>query len=71
MLDRIGDVLGEQRQRAFHIHFSKIEYTAGGEKKHLTFEDTQFGPDPAPLMMLLAQMGVILSVSRRANMEKQ
>lgn len=55
VVDAIGDALGEERRHAFHIHFSKIEYTGGGEKKHLTFEDTQFGPDPAPLMELLAQ----------------
>ncbi len=54
VVDAIGDALGEERRRAFHIHFSKIEYTGGGEKKHLTFADTQFGPDPAPLMELLA-----------------
>lgn len=54
VVDAIGAQLGEERRRSFHIHFSKIEYTGGGEKKHLTFEDTQFGPDPAPLMSLLA-----------------
>jgi deoxyribonuclease-4 len=32
-----------------HIHFSKIEYTSGGEKKHLTFADRQYGPDYKPL----------------------
>ena len=37
-----------------HIHFSKIEYTKGGESKHLTFEDAEFGPDPQPLMEQLA-----------------
>lgn len=58
VVDAIGDALGEERRRSFHIHFSKIEYTGGGEKKHLTFEDTQFGPDPAPLMELLAQEGL-------------
>lgn len=62
VLDRIGDQLGSERQREFHIHFSKIEYTAGGEKKHLTFEDTQFGPDPAPLMALLASRGLCPTV---------
>ena len=58
----IGDALGEERRRSFHIHFSKIEYTGGGEKKHLTFEDTQFGPDPAPLMELLAEEGLCPTV---------
>ncbi len=62
VIDRIGDALGEERQKAFHIHFSKIEYTAGGEKKHLTFADTQFGPEPAPLMALLAARGLCRTV---------
>lgn len=62
VVDAIGDALGEERRRSFHIHFSKIEYTGGGEKKHLTFEDTQFGPDPAPLMELLAEEGLCPTV---------
>ena len=33
-----------------HIHFSKIEYTKGGEKKHLTFADNVYGPQFEPLM---------------------
>lgn len=28
-----------------HCHFSKIEYTKSGEKKHLTFEDAIYGPE--------------------------
>lgn len=58
VLDRIGAVLGEERGRCFHAHFSKIEYTKGGEKRHLTFADTQFGPEPAPLMALVAERGL-------------
>lgn len=55
VLNRIEDVLGIDRMRRMHVHFSKIEYTAGGEKKHLTFEDTVFGPDFEPLADLLVQ----------------
>ncbi len=62
VIDRIGAALGEERQKAFHIHFSKIEYTVGGEKKHLTFADEQFGPEPAPLMALLAKRGLCPTV---------
>lgn len=54
VLDTITDALGSERGNAFHVHFSKIEYTAGGEKKHLTFADDVFGPDPQPLMELFA-----------------
>ena len=44
IFDKIENKLGSDRLKIFHSHFSKIEYTKGGEKKHLTFEDTQFGP---------------------------
>jgi deoxyribonuclease-4 len=53
VLDRVADRLGAERMRRMHIHFSKIEYTAGGEKRHLTFEDTLFGPDPRFLIEAL------------------
>ena len=58
MLDAISHRLGEERGKHFHMHFSKIEYSAGGEKVHLTFESAAFGPDPAPLMALLARRGL-------------
>lgn len=48
----IGNRLGIERLKAFHSHFSKIEYTAGGEKRHLTFADTVYGPDFEPVMEL-------------------
>ena len=58
VLDVISNRLGEERGKRFHMHFSKIEYSAGGEKVHLTFESAAFGPDPAPLMALLARRGL-------------
>ena len=57
LLDRLADALGVERAAQFHSHFSKIEYTEGGEKRHLTFADTVFGPEPAPLMELIAERG--------------
>lgn len=53
----IKNELGEERLKSFHSHFSKIEYTAGGEKKHLTFEDTVYGPDFEPVMELTNKYG--------------
>ena len=53
ILDKINNKLGSYRAQNFHSHFSKIEYTTGGEKKHLTFEDKQFGPNFEPLMDLI------------------
>ena len=58
MLDRIAAALGEERARTFHSHFSKIQFTPnGGEKMHLTFDQSDFGPDPAPLMEEVASRG--------------
>ena len=53
ILDTIENELGQARLKEFHSHFSKIEYSAGGEKKHLTFEDRVYGPDFEPLMELI------------------
>ncbi len=57
VLDRLQEALGTERAAAFHAHFSKIEYTKGGEKRHLTFADTVYGPEPAPLMALIRERG--------------
>ncbi len=53
----IRDNLGTDRLKSFHSHFSKIEYSQGGEKRHLTFEDTVFGPDFEPVMDLTVKYG--------------
>ncbi len=55
VFDRIENALGYDRLCSFHSHFSKIEYTTGGEKKHLTFADTVYGPDFEPVLNLVAQ----------------
>ena len=55
IFDEIKNKLGEERERIFHSHFSKIEYTAGGEKKHLTFADTVYGPDFEPVAEIIAK----------------
>ena len=53
----IKNELGSDRLKVFHSHFSKIEYTTGGEKRHLTFEDTVYGPDFEPVMELTYKYG--------------
>lgn len=61
-LDEIFDSIGEDRAKLMHIHFSKIEYSKGGEVRHLTFGDEQYGPDPEPLMAELARRGMTPTV---------
>lgn len=55
VFEQIENRLGIDRLRRYHAHFSKIEYTAGGEKRHLTFADTQYGPDFEPVLELTVQ----------------
>lgn len=56
ILDTIENALGIDRLKAFHSHFSKIEFTQkGGEVRHLTFDDVIYGPDFEPLMELVAK----------------
>ncbi|MBP3437435.1 MAG: TIM barrel protein [Clostridia bacterium] len=56
--DRIATELGDDIAKNLHCHFSKIEWTNAGEKKHLTFEDTVFGPDFEPLLSVLEKDGL-------------
>lgn len=58
ILDEIEDRLGFERLKNFHVHFSKIMYTSGGEKAHLTFEDRDFGPQYEPLTELFYEKGL-------------
>ncbi len=54
VFDLTAKELDDERARNMHCHFSKIEYTDAGEKRHLTFSDRHFGPDFLPLMECIA-----------------
>ena len=59
ILQDICHALGEERARVFHAHFSRIAFTSpGGEKMHLTFADTEFGPEYPPLLRLICERGL-------------
>lgn len=53
VLTRLIEGLGLSRVRCFHAHFSRIAFTAKGEKCHMTFADSDYGPDFAHLAPLL------------------
>ncbi len=55
IFDSIENQLGKERSNTFHSHFSKIEYTKGGEKKHLTFEDNIYGPNFEPVAEIILE----------------
>ena len=50
VFDKIASRMDTYIAENLHCHFSKIEYTNAGEKKHLTFEDTVYGPDFEPFV---------------------
>ena len=55
VFDKIGSALGDEVAKNLHCHFSKIEWTGGGEKRHLTFTDETYGPDFEPLIDVIAR----------------
>ena len=50
VFDKIDHILGSEVASNLHCHFSKIEWTGSGEKRHLTFEDDVYGPNFEPLI---------------------
>ena len=50
VFDKIDRALGAEVAENLHCHFSKIEWTGSGEKRHLTFEDQVYGPNFEPLV---------------------
>lgn len=67
VLDTIESTLGIARARTIHIHFSTIEYTAAGEKRHHTFAESDYGPRfelLAPLLKARAYKPVIVCESK-------
>lgn len=43
--------------KSLHCHFTKIEYTDAGEKKHHILADSNFGPPLTPLLELISENG--------------
>ena len=57
VFERIERACGIDVANELHCHFSKIEWTDKGEKKHLTFEDSLFGPDYEPFVEAIIKGG--------------
>lgn len=59
VLDTLENHIGAQRTRLLHVHFSKIEYSAGGEVRHLTFDSDSkgFGPHYEPMLEAMVIRG--------------
>ncbi len=55
VFDVISKRIGEERTAKLHIHYSRIEYTSSGEKKHRRFDETEFEPEFAPIAEVVAE----------------
>lgn len=58
VLSRIGEALGDKVLQQLHVHFSPIEFTKAGEKRHWTFLEQEFGPPFAPLAEAIVDLGM-------------
>ena len=58
VFDKIDKTLGAHVAENLHCHFSKIEWSAGGERRHLTFADRTYGPDFEPLIEAIYKLGI-------------
>jgi deoxyribonuclease-4 len=43
--EKVEQRLGTETLRSMHCHFSKIEFTLQGEKRHHTLDEKRYGPD--------------------------
>ncbi len=59
--------LGMEKAKLLHIHFSKIEYGEKGEIRHLTLEDTKYGPEFAPLAKVLKEFNLEPTIICESN----
>lgn len=57
LFDLMEQTIGIERAKIFHSHFSKIEYSKGGEVRHLTFSDEIYGPTFDPVAAETAARG--------------
>lgn len=57
ILTKISNALGSEVLQRLHMHFSPIEFTKAGEKKHWTLKESHlYGPDFTPLAQLIWDM---------------
>lgn len=55
VIEEIEKRLGTQAARDLHCHFTKIEFTDKGEKRHRVLDESGYGPDFAMLAEVIAE----------------
>ncbi len=57
IFNKIENKLGIERAMCFHAHYSRIEYTNAGEKKHHTFAESEYEPDFDYIAEIMVERG--------------
>jgi deoxyribonuclease-4 len=52
--EKVEQKLGTEALKSMHCHFSKIEFTSQGEKRHHTLDEERYGPDFRMLAEVIA-----------------
>jgi len=55
VIDEIENRLGTEAVRDVHCHFTKVEFTDKGEKRHHTMNEAEYGPDFTVLAKVIAE----------------
>ncbi|MDH5663495.1 MAG: TIM barrel protein [Candidatus Bathyarchaeota archaeon] len=73
-LDTIEKRLGTDAMKNLHCHYTLVEFTAKGEKRHRIMDEVEYGPSFEPLATLIAELGltpVIISESPVLDVDAQ
>jgi deoxyribonuclease-4 len=55
VVEEVERRLGTEAARTMHCHFSKIEYTDKGERRHHVLDEPRYGPDFEMLVKVIAE----------------
>jgi deoxyribonuclease-4 len=56
--EKVEQKLGTEALKNMHCHFSKIEFSSQGEKRHHTLDEERYGPDFRMLAEVIADFGL-------------
>jgi deoxyribonuclease-4 len=56
--EKVEQTLGTEALRSMHCHFSKIEFSSQGEKRHHTLDEERYGPEFRMLAEVIVDFGL-------------
>ena len=74
VLNQIEKRLGDDALKNLHCHYTPVEFTAKGERRHRTMDETEFGPEFRHLAVLIAELDlkpIIISESPILDIDSQ